>query len=407
MNKIKLISLKIAKEIFAAIILKDEEAFKKYLEDHPNYREGTIFIVDGVERKAPPKKKKTTSYKEDELKTINGVFNGAFRALEGKGYKINELTPEQTERFHNMLNGILEKNKIRPLSKEEFKEMFISEVNKRFPKKEEKKEDSIFGDTEKILSDMKKTGKRIVGHPIENHHSINRKFVFQHSLCKSIFKPVREPTEPINEEMAYRLDKILGFGLVPPTITSNKTTDKGVEFGSEQMIVENATFWNDSNFNDDFFTTPSRELENFKTRIEQMAVFDFLISNNDRHNENFMFDKNQNIFCIDNGLLSSESTDNYVFSCAISIAHNLFKEKNELKEFIKNHGFYNLSEEYCELEGDESVEFFKKNKVKFNKTISDSIKKINSEKVKILFDELGLKADGILERIKILKEIFK
>jgi hypothetical protein len=57
-NRIAKIATKIAKEVESAIILPNEDAFKKYIEDHPNYRETTEFIVNGTKRKAPAKQKK-------------------------------------------------------------------------------------------------------------------------------------------------------------------------------------------------------------------------------------------------------------------------------------------------------------------------------------------------------------
>ena len=55
------------KEVTSAIDVGTEEGLKKYIEQHPDYREDTVFIVNGVERKAPPKQKKNKS-EDDEIK---------------------------------------------------------------------------------------------------------------------------------------------------------------------------------------------------------------------------------------------------------------------------------------------------------------------------------------------------
>lgn len=47
--------LKIAKNVIADIVLRDENELNKYIKDHPDYREDTVFVVNGIARKAPPK----------------------------------------------------------------------------------------------------------------------------------------------------------------------------------------------------------------------------------------------------------------------------------------------------------------------------------------------------------------
>ena len=67
-RRIAKISNKIAKEIESAIILPNEDAFKKYIEDHPNYREDTEFIVNGTKRQAPKK--------DNNQKDITNIYKG-------------------------------------------------------------------------------------------------------------------------------------------------------------------------------------------------------------------------------------------------------------------------------------------------------------------------------------------
>jgi hypothetical protein len=61
------IANKISNDVISAIILPDDNAFRKYLEDHPNYREDTEFIVNGTKRQAP---------KKDNNKDITNIYKG-------------------------------------------------------------------------------------------------------------------------------------------------------------------------------------------------------------------------------------------------------------------------------------------------------------------------------------------
>lgn len=61
------IANKISNDVISAVILPDDNAFRKYLEDHPDYRENTEFIVNGIKRQTPPK---------DNNKDITNIYKG-------------------------------------------------------------------------------------------------------------------------------------------------------------------------------------------------------------------------------------------------------------------------------------------------------------------------------------------
>ena len=176
------------------------------------------------------KRKKEECPKKIKNKDMKKELDRIYQFIQQNNINIENITSDMKKKFSEKLNNFAKKKGINDTFDEKrFDKLFNKYLDESGKRKHSN--NTIFGNTEKIEKDLKQNGKRIVGHPIENHHSINRKFVFQHSSCKSIFKPVRNPIEPTNEEMAYRLDKILGFGLVPPTITSNKTTDKNKNDG--------------------------------------------------------------------------------------------------------------------------------------------------------------------------------
>ena len=68
-HRINKIANKISNDVISAVILPDDNAFRKYLEDHPDYREDTEFIVNGTKRQAP---KKDNNNKKD----INNIYKG-------------------------------------------------------------------------------------------------------------------------------------------------------------------------------------------------------------------------------------------------------------------------------------------------------------------------------------------
>lgn len=92
----------------------------------------------------------------------------------------------------------------------------------------------------------------------------------------------------IREAAAYELDKMLGIGLVPPTVVMDIDGD----VGSAQYFVKakNAILvygWE------------------ARVPVDQMtkaALLDYLIYNEDRHGKNFMIDEKDNLILIDNGL---------------------------------------------------------------------------------------------------------
>jgi len=117
--------------------------------------------------------------------------------------------------------------------------------------------------------------------------------------CEVAFKPtsgearsMRQGVVPDKyaerEVLAYELDKLLGLGMVPPTAMIEVNEQRG----SAQYFVHDATI--------------SHEVGGKWDRLDEQdmveaALFDYLISNTDRHGGNWMITTDFKIVLIDNG----------------------------------------------------------------------------------------------------------
>ena len=104
---------------------------------------------------------------------------------------------------------------------------------------------------------------------------------------KAVWKPHREwfASNYRAEVLAYELDQTLGFNLVPATI--EKTIDGKI--GSLQAFVPDAV---------EAFRAPRIK----PSQLDKQTIFDYIISNGDRHQGNFLVNKEGNIYSIDNGI---------------------------------------------------------------------------------------------------------
>ena len=119
---------------------------------------------------------------------------------------------------------------------------------------------------------------------------------------KALFRPdgfvyerleKREDLRTELELLAYSLDQVLEFGLVPPVI-SRKLSEDGIK-GTFQKFIENAELA--ANYGTNW---PEVVVE---SEILKAAVFDFLINAQDRHGGNFLVDPDSGkIWLIDHDL---------------------------------------------------------------------------------------------------------
>jgi len=120
---------------------------------------------------------------------------------------------------------------------------------------------------------------------------------------EGIFKPKNKEREFLGrrvepgtyykrERAAYLVDRFLGFNLVPPTVIR----EIDGEIGSFQEFIPEAKMWHEIRQKD-------RDKESLKTEMFKLWIFDFIIWNSDRHESNFLLDKNgKKAYAIDNGL---------------------------------------------------------------------------------------------------------
>jgi hypothetical protein len=109
------------------------------------------------------------------------------------------------------------------------------------------------------------------------------------TVRNALFKRIDEPLDNWrNEVAAYELDKLLGVGMVPPTV--ERTV--GGRQGSLQLWVTGATMdKDDGSFPD---------IEAWHVQVSVMWLFDDLIANADRHLNNGMVSPERRLMLIDN-----------------------------------------------------------------------------------------------------------
>lgn len=123
-----------------------------------------------------------------------------------------------------------------------------------------------------------------------------------------IFKPKKKERDWIEKEKgthyrreraAYLISRFLDLDLVPPTVIRN-LGGKGV--GSMQQFIKNAKGFAE--------ISPDENIRMKKTEKEQLIklwLFDYIIWNTDRHDNNYLFKKNK-VYAIDNEFTFSYHT---------------------------------------------------------------------------------------------------
>jgi len=104
----------------------------------------------------------------------------------------------------------------------------------------------------------------------------------------AIFKKIDEETDNWrNEVAAYELDKLLGIGMVPPTVEGTV----GGRKGCLQLWVTGATM--------DAYEGSFPDIESWRDQVSVMWLFDDLIANVDRHLNNAMVSPEHRLMLID------------------------------------------------------------------------------------------------------------
>jgi hypothetical protein len=105
----------------------------------------------------------------------------------------------------------------------------------------------------------------------------------------AIFKKIDEPADSWrNEVAAYELDKLLGIGMVPPTVERSV----GGNQGSLQLWVTGSTMEEREG--------SLLDVERWRDQVSVMWLFDDLVANVDRHLNNGMVSPGQRLMLIDN-----------------------------------------------------------------------------------------------------------
>jgi len=187
------------------------------------------------------------------------------------------------------------------------------------------------------------------------------------------------PTSADRESSAFALDRILGFGIVPPTFhresnvsledkkSFSRETGKKVNLGTEkadgsaQLFVKGVSVMNSDKSMGELYSTMS-DIGRFN--VQKKAVFDYITGNTDGHSGNVMIDGDQ-VYAIDNGLA--------------------FPDKGDMGQF--------KSIPMRAVQGREGG--------KINKRIIEQLTKIDKELVKKSMEESGLvsEAESVLKRI--------
>ena len=114
-------------------------------------------------------------------------------------------------------------------------------------------------------------------------------------------------SQSVREAVSYDLDQVLGLGVVPPTVYTEKKfvrdTDPNTEFtqaGSSQSFVDGTSA---AEMDDDLISMYKDGTENLKLSMQKMALFDEITGNTDRHEGNVMVSNDkERVYGIDNGL---------------------------------------------------------------------------------------------------------
>ena len=141
------------------------------------------------------------------------------------------------------------------------------------------KAESHFMKTEKILKTDAITSTKALG------GGVTETFACGVDGIKGVFKKMTNRAK--QEVTAYELDKMLGFGIVPPVVYRDVDVGAGIEKGSMMHFVEGKV--------------AAAHTGKFKySDMAKITAFDFIIGNQDRHPANIIVDPSGRSWAIDN-----------------------------------------------------------------------------------------------------------
>jgi hypothetical protein len=140
---------------------------------------------------------------------------------------------------------------------------------------------------ERFLKEAKVTERKKIGEGITNPEKVTLEL--DGVVRNAIFKKVDKDHDSWRSEIAaYELDKVLGLGMVPPTVPRSIKGRKGCL----QLWVTGTVM---AKFEGEF-----PDVENWREQVSVMWLFDDLIANIDRHLNNAMVSPDFNLMLIDN-----------------------------------------------------------------------------------------------------------
>jgi hypothetical protein len=140
---------------------------------------------------------------------------------------------------------------------------------------------------ELFLRKAKVTERKKVGTGVTNPEKVTLEL--DGVVRSAVFKKIDENLDNWrNEVAAYELDKLLGIGMVPPTVSRSL----GSRGGCLQLWVTGSTM--------DEFDGSFPDLADWREQVSVMWLFDDLIANVDRHLNNGMVSPRHRLMLIDN-----------------------------------------------------------------------------------------------------------
>ena len=133
-----------------------------------------------------------------------------------------------------------------------------------------------------------------VAKTVQSHYETSR---YRKSMDTSISGPEREI-------LAYDVDKVCGFDLVPPTVGRN--IDK-LGFCSVQAWVRSPSAWEWLDKGYDY------RKDTANPWLHRLVAFDYITGAIDRHSANWMIDKKRRMYAIDNGYSFVKDNDKRFF----------------------------------------------------------------------------------------------
>lgn len=154
------------------------------------------------------------------------------------------------------------------------------------------------------------------------HHLLNSSVINETLIGMGCSNPILAKLESgikavvkddcIDKEVgAYILDCVLGFNLVPVTIFReyNSPIRSKEKYGSNtsysfQHFINNAK---------NYYAIKSEvgHKKHIQTQLHKMYIFDYLLGNDDRHENNFLVDDNEKVWAIDNGYAFELGNSNF------------------------------------------------------------------------------------------------